>query len=91
MFAGAALTTLLGIGAELVAPENSADGNRIVIAGRESLQDSVNQVGQEMTRRNMNIQPTLMARPGLPMRVLVSRDLVLKPYQPLFFQAGVRR
>ena len=91
VFAGAALTTLLGIGAELAAPENSTDGNRIVIAGRESLQDSVNQVGQEMTRRNMNIQPTLAARPGLPMRVLVARDLVLKPYQPLFFNAGVRR
>jgi type IV secretory pathway VirB10-like protein len=91
VFAGAALTTLLGIGAELAAPENSTDGNRIVIAGRESLQDSVNQVGQEMTRRNMNIQPTLTARPGLPMRLVVARDLVLKPYQPLFFQAGTRR
>ncbi|WP_198972023.1 TrbI/VirB10 family protein [Xylophilus sp. ASV27] len=91
IFAGAALTTLLGIGAELAAPENRQEGDRIVIAGRESLQDSVNQVGQEMTRRNMNIQPTLTARPGLPMRVLVARDLVLKPYQPLFFQAGARR
>ena len=88
IFAGAALTTLLGIGAELAAPENRQDGNRVVIAGRDGLQDSVNQVGQEMTRRNMNIQPTLTARPGLPMRVLVARDLVLKPYQPLFFTRG---
>src|SRR3546814_8073087 len=54
VFAGAALTTLLGIGAELAAPENRQDGNRVVIAGRDGLQDSVNQVGQEMTRRNMN-------------------------------------
>ncbi len=53
IFAGAALTTLLGIGAELAAPENRQNGNRIVIAGRDGLQDSVNQVGQEMTRRNM--------------------------------------
>ena len=84
VFAGAALTTLLGVGAELAAPENQ-DGNRIVIAGRDSAQDSVNQVGQEMTRRNMNIQPTLTARPGLPVRLLVSRDIILRPYQPLFF------
>ncbi|WP_312844266.1 TrbI/VirB10 family protein [Diaphorobacter nitroreducens] len=88
IFAGAALTTLLGIGAELAAPENRQDGNRVVIAGRDGLQDSVNQVGQEMIRRNMNIQPTLTARPGLPMRLVVSRDLVLKPYQPLFFTRG---
>ena len=61
--AGAVLTTLLGVGAELAAPENRQDGNRIVIAGRDSAQDSINQVGQEITRRNMNIQPTLTSRP----------------------------
>ena len=91
ILAGAALTTLLGIGAVLAAPENRQDGNRIVIAGRDGLQDSVNQVGQEMTRRNMNIQPTLTARPGLPVRIVVNRDLVLRPYQPLFLQRGSMR
>ena len=86
--AGAVLTTLLGVGAELAAPENRQDGNRIVIAGRDSAQDSINQVGQEITRRNMNIQPTLTIRPGLPVRIIVNRDLVLRPYQPLFFNRG---
>ncbi len=62
--AGAALTTLLGVGAELAAPENRQDGNRIVIAGRDSAQDSINQVGQEITRRNMDIQPTLTSAAG---------------------------
>ncbi|KRB97641.1 conjugal transfer protein TrbI [Hydrogenophaga sp. Root209] len=85
---GAVLTTLLGVGAELAAPENRQDGNRIVIAGRDSAQDSINQVGQEITRRNMNIQPTLTTRPGLPVRIIVNRDLVLRPYQPLFFNRG---
>ena len=88
IFAGAVLTTLLGVGAELAAPENRQDGNRIVIAGRDSAQDSINQVGQEITRRNMNIQPTLTSRPGLPVRIIVNRDLVLRPYQPLFFNRG---
>ena len=88
VFAGAALTTLLGVGAELAAPENRQNGNRIVIAGRDSAQDSINQVGQEMTRRNMNIQSTLTERPGLPVRIIVNRDLVLRPYQPMFFQRG---
>ncbi|MBK6615736.1 TrbI/VirB10 family protein [Ottowia sp.] len=86
--AGAALTTLLGVGAELAAPANRQDGNRIMIAGRDSAQDSINQVGQEMTRRNMNVQPTLTARPGLPVRLIVARDLALRPYQPLFYQRG---
>ncbi len=91
VFAGAALTTLLGIGAELAAPENRQDGDRIIIAGRDGLQDSVNQVGQEITRRNMNIQPTLTERPGLPVRIIVNRDLMLRPYQPLFFNRGISR
>ena len=76
------------MGAELAAPQNRQDGNRIVIAGRDSAQDSINQVGQEMTRRNMNIQPTLTERPGLPVRIIVNRDLLLRPYQPLFFSRG---
>lgn len=86
--AGAALTTLLGVGAELAAPENRQDGDRLVIAGRDSAQDSINQVGQEMTRRNLNIQPTLTSRPGLPVRLIVNRDLVLRPYQPLLYKRG---
>ncbi|HGM5077166.1 TPA: TrbI/VirB10 family protein [Serratia marcescens] len=91
IFAGAALTTLLGVGAELAAPENRQDGNRIIIAGRDSVQDSVNQIGQEITRRNLNIQPTLTNRSGLPVRVIINRDLVLQPYQPLFFNRGSSR
>lgn len=91
IFAGAALTTLLGVGAELAAPENRQNGDRVINAGRNSLQDSVNQVGQEMTRRNLNIQPTLTERPGLPVRIIVNRDLVLRPYQPLFFNLGTSR
>jgi type IV secretion system protein TrbI len=88
ILAGAALSTLLGVGAELAAPESRTDGNRIVIAGRESAQETVNQVGQEITKRNMSIQPTLTIRPGFPMRVMVSKDLVLRPYQPLLFVRG---
>lgn len=91
LLAGAAMTTLLGVGAELAAPENHQQGNRVIIAGRDGLQDSVNQVGQELTRRNINIQPTLTSRPGLPVRIIVNRDLVLRPYQPMFFVKGSPR
>lgn len=91
ILAGAALSTLLGVGAELAAPESRTDGNRIVIATREGAQDAVSQVGQEITKRNTSIQPTLTIRPGFPVRVMVSKDLVLRPYQPLFLQTGASR
>lgn len=35
--------------------------------------------GQQVVRRNLNIQPTLAIRPGFPVRVIVNRDLVLEP------------
>lgn len=91
ILAGAALSTLLGVGAELAAPESRADGSRVVIATREGLQDSVNQVGQEITKRNLSVQPTLTVRPGFAVRVMVSKDLVLRPYEPPFLKRGVPR
>jgi type IV secretion system protein VirB10 len=85
ILAGAVLSTLLGVGAELAAPGNRPDSGAVVVAARQGVQDTVNQVGQEITKRNMSIQPTLTIPPGFPMRVMVSKDLVLRPYQPLFF------
>lgn len=84
ILAGAALTTLLGVTAELAAPDLSGGEGRVVVATRDGLHDSINQVGQEMTRRNMNIQPTLTIRQGMPVRVIVNRDITLRPYRPLF-------
>lgn len=40
----------------------------------------MNQVGQQVTRRNLNVQPTLTVEPGFPVRVIVNKDLVLRPY-----------
>jgi type IV secretory pathway VirB10-like protein len=78
LFMAAALSTLLGVGSELGATNND---NSIVAALRRGSSDSLNQTGQQVVRRNLNIQPTLTIRPGFPVRVIVNRDLVLAPYQ----------
>jgi type IV secretion system protein VirB10 len=75
---GVALSTLLGIGAQL-SVNNSNDN--LLTALRESAQDSANQAGQQITQRNLNIQPTITVRPGWPLRVILSKDLMLRPYQ----------
>lgn len=74
---GIALSTLLGIGSELAARD---DEDVLIAAGRESAFESANDVGQEITRRNLDIQPTIRVRPGFPVRVIVNRDLILRPY-----------
>src|SRR5713226_833698 len=76
----AALSTVLGVGAELGAANNDS---AIVTALRRGSTDSLNQTGQQVVRRNLNIQPTITIRPGFPVRVIVNRDLVLAPLPEL--------
>jgi type IV secretory pathway VirB10-like protein len=90
LLAGAALSTLIGVAAELATPQFSTGQGQVIVATRQSIGDTVNQVGQELTRRNLNVQPTLTIRPGFPVRVIVNKDLVLRPYQPLFFERSAR-
>lgn len=73
----AAISTLLGIGSELVL---SGD-NSLVRALRTGSQDTINQSGQTLVRRQLNVQPTLTIRPGFPVRAIINRDLVLAPYK----------
>lgn len=80
LLGGIALSTLLGVSTELTFGEDESD---LVEAIRESTQDSVDQVGQPITERNLNIQPTITIRPGWPLRIIVNRDLVLRPYRDL--------
>jgi type IV secretion system protein VirB10 len=86
LLTGAALSTLLGVSSELaVSNQGNVNGNT-VLALRDSAQGTANQVGQEITRRNLSIQPTLTVRPGFRVNVMVNKDLALRPYRPLFIQ-----
>ncbi|WP_394890414.1 TrbI/VirB10 family protein [Mesorhizobium sp. AaZ16] len=75
---GIALATLLGVGTELSLGENESD---LVRAIRESAQQNVNRAGQRITEKNLDIQPTITVRPGWPLRVIVHKDLMLRPYR----------
>ncbi len=72
----AGLSTLLSVGAELAVD----DQDRLLRAIRNGGQDTINDAGQQIVRRQLNVAPTLTIRPGFPVRVIVTRDLVLEPY-----------
>lgn len=74
----AALSTVLGIGSDL--GTNGSNDSDLVHALRQGAQDSLSNTGQQLVGRQLNVQPTLTIRPGFPVRVIVSRDLVLAPY-----------
>lgn len=72
---GVAISTLLGVGSNLTFTGESD----LVQAIRESTQQNVARAGDQITSRNLQIQPTITIRPGTPVRLVVHRDLVLAP------------
>lgn len=82
LFKAAALSTFLAVGTELrPGSDTNSNDSAIIQALRRGAGDSLNETGQQVVRRSLNIQPTLTIRPGFPVRVIVNRDLVLEPYR----------
>ena len=81
LFKAALLSTLLGVGSELGAGSDTGNNSDIIQALRRGSSDSLNQTGQKVVQRNLNLQPALTIRPGFPVRVIVNHDLVLEPYK----------
>ena len=71
----AGLSTLLAVGTELA----TSDEDRLIRAIRDGAQDTVNQAGQQIVQRQLQVAPTLTIRPGFPVRIIVTRDLVFEP------------
>jgi type IV secretion system protein VirB10 len=74
---GIAMSTLLGVGTQVTFGSNNSN---LVEAIRQSAAESTNTAGQRIVEKNLNIQNTLLDRPGLPLRVLINKDIILAPY-----------
>ena len=75
---GIALATVLGVGSQLAFGTSDSD---LVKALQQSTQSTTNRAGQRLVERNLNVQPTITVRPGWPLRVIVHKDIVLRPYR----------
>lgn len=72
----AGLSTLLAVGADLSLDEE----DRLARALRDGALDTINEAGQRIVQRQLEVPPTLTIRPGFPVRVIVTRDLVFAPF-----------
>jgi type IV secretion system protein VirB10 len=84
---GVALATLLGVGTQISLGSNQGD---LVKAFQESIQQTTDRAGQRLVERELDVQPTITVRPGWRLRVIVSKDLVLKPYREVQTAATAR-
>ncbi|MGE8134121.1 TrbI/VirB10 family protein [Novosphingobium subterraneum] len=73
VFKAALVSTLLGAGAEF----GSGSDSSLTRALRRGTQDSINRAGEQIVSRELQVKPTITIRPGYPVRVLLTRDLVL--------------
>ena len=78
VWSAAALSTVLSIGAEA----GASDEDDLTRAVRRGASTAVGDVGRQVVGRSIALTPTLTVRPGAPLRVLLTRDLVLEPYAP---------
>jgi type IV secretion system protein VirB10 len=83
MLKGVALATVLGVGSQLAVGTSSTTStdSDLVKALQQSVTSTANRAGQRLVEHNLNVQPTITVRPGWPLRVIVHKDLVLRPYR----------
>ncbi|WP_157220682.1 TrbI/VirB10 family protein [Flavisphingomonas formosensis] len=74
---GVVLSTLLGVGPELALSGQSD----LVQAIRLSTQDTVSRAGDQITSRNLAVQPAITIRPGARVLLTVHKDLILAPWR----------
>ena len=82
VFGSAILMSLLGVGAQLSQPQNSGALNTPSASQQAAAATAqqLNNVGTNLLNRNLNIQPTLVIRPGYAFNVLVNRTMILPAY-----------
>ncbi|RQW85232.1 MAG: TrbI/VirB10 family protein [Geobacter sp.] len=76
------LGSVIGAGAQIAtggqgSPNTPASFGQLAVAGAAQ---NINQAGQQITQKNLNMQPTIEIRPGMKLNVFVTKDMVLKPY-----------
>src|ERR1700735_2456866 len=86
IFSGAMLSSLFAAGIEISQGQNSSVLTQPSYGQQigQAVGQQVGQVGVEVTRRNLNIQPTIVVRPGYRFFVRVEKDLLFRaPYSAM--------
>jgi type IV secretion system protein VirB10 len=61
--------------------EDTSDDRSLTQSVGDAAAQEAARVGGRIIHRQLNVRPTLRVRPGTPVRVLVTRDIQLRPYR----------
>ncbi len=77
---GAAVATLLSAGTAFAAGDTTSYNPTVGQVMARSASGEIGQVGAQLTRNNLSIQPTITVRPGFSVNVIVTKDMMVPPY-----------
>ena len=77
---GAAVATLLSAGTAFAAGDTTSYNPTVGQVMARSASGEIGQVGAQLTRNNLSIQPTITVRPGFSVNVIVTKDMIVPPY-----------
>jgi type IV secretion system protein VirB10 len=80
LISGVVLSSIIGAGAQVGAGANNQNPSFSELAVQGAAQN-INQAGQQITRKNLQIQPTVEVRPGSRLNIFATKDLILPPYR----------
>jgi len=74
--------SVIGAGAQIAtggqgSPNTPASFPQLAVAGAA---ENINQAGQQITQKNLNLQPTIEVAPGQKINIFLTKDMILKPY-----------
>jgi len=79
LLSGVVLGSLLGASAQIAVGANSQNPGFAQLAIQGAGQN-INEAGQQITRKNLNIQPTIEVPPGARLNIFATQDLILPPW-----------
>jgi type IV secretion system protein VirB10 len=77
LLSGVVLGSIIGAGAQIGAGANNQNPSFSALAVQGAAQN-INEAGQQITRKNLQIQPTIEVRPGSRLNIFATKDLVFR-------------
>jgi type IV secretion system protein VirB10 len=81
-FGQAFMLSIFSAGMQLSQPRGSVQGTyNAQQIGAAALGQQMAQLGMQLARRNLNMQPTLEIRPGYEFNIMITKDMILPPWR----------
>ena len=81
LLTGVVLGSVLGAGAEVAEGGTNRVNPSFGELAAQGIAKNINEAGQQITRKNLAIQPTIEISPGYRFNVFVSKDMVVERYE----------